>query len=417
MSQIESLLSDYKSGGLEDSAGVFTIDFQAAREKLSKFQLADPHEFLLKFVQAGNLAAKDIEVELSSKSSILLRGWSPDLTLEKLAERLASAGLIVGDDPLTHICVGLSALMGFVPQGVRLCQRVKGAKSAKLLDLGTTLEWKEIESNHTDGSSLKIWWPGVAEISKKTLANLLRERCTYSAVPIALDGEGFEAAIPETSGAHREKFFTTNETLAEHRLLRAQSFSSPMVPARPDAKITGDSSREAHLRLTVDLDSTATIWMVKAGVMSQKKRMDLGVPGIVGVVFADDVATDLTGSQFLENETFEEVRGFLKNVSSGLKEEALVHARNIAADSQPASPKAPLKTLLSYSICLFAFFGLLVSLWLMSPSVFMAFGLVIIFFWLFLPVPAIWWISRRYGCAKDQHTDEAAKRYLLSVLS
>ena len=220
MSQIESLLSDYKSGGLEDSAGVFTVDFQAAREKLSKFQLADPHEFLLKFVQAGNLAAKDIEVELSSKSSILLRGWSPDLTLEKLAERLASAGLIVGDDPLTHICVGLSALMGFVPQGVRLCQRVKGAKSAKLLDLGTTLEWKEIESNPRDGSSLKIWWPGVAEISKKTLANLLRERCTYSAVPIALDGEGFEAAIPETSGAHREKFFTTNETLAEHRLLR-----------------------------------------------------------------------------------------------------------------------------------------------------------------------------------------------------
>ncbi len=417
MGDIENLLSDYKKGGHEDSTGVFTIDFQAAREKLSKFQLADPHEFLLKFVQAGNLAANDIQVELGSKSNITLRGWSSELTLEKLAERLASTSLIVGDDPLTHLCIGLSALLGLVPEGIRLCHRVEGSKMAKLLDLGTTLEWKDIESNPENGSSLRIWWPGVAEISQKTLAGLLRERCTYSAVPIALNGAGLLAVIPKTPGAHREKFFRKNETLSELRTLRASGDAPPMADQRSKAKTKTGAERDSHLRLTVDLDPVATIWMVKAGVMTQKKRMELGVPGLVGAVFADDLATDLTGSQFLENATFDEIRVFLKEVGVELLEDALTDARQIGADAQPASATAPIGSLIGCSACLLAVLGFFATIWMIGPSNFRVdWGAATFMFWLVSPVPMVWWAIKRHGCEKDKNSDKAAKDYLVSVL-
>src|SRR5690606_35611974 len=72
MSKIEDLLNDYRDDGTEDSSGAFTIDFQKAREKLAKFQLRDPHEFILKFIQAGNRAggeSGEIDINLGKTFS------------------------------------------------------------------------------------------------------------------------------------------------------------------------------------------------------------------------------------------------------------------------------------------------------------------------------------------------------------
>lgn len=63
MEDLNELLEDYRDQGLTESEGVFTINFAKAREKLAQFQLPDPNLLVLKFVQAANLAATEIQID------------------------------------------------------------------------------------------------------------------------------------------------------------------------------------------------------------------------------------------------------------------------------------------------------------------------------------------------------------------
>jgi hypothetical protein len=255
VSDLEKLLDGYKDDGVEDSTGAFTIDFQKAREKLSKFQLADPHELILKLVQAGNLASSGMAVSCSGKLTVSYEGWNKELTLQKLADRLASASLIVGDDPLTHLCVGLSAMMAFDTGGIRLRQTFQGETAFKVLTVGKSLHWEELESGAASASDqLVVSMRMPAQLSTAHLKALLEERCGYAPVLITWEGKSLVPKLPQPTGAHRPKFFDHNKVLAEH-CLGQQQWNTPLLQVKGPIK---PSERMAHLTLTVDLDPRAT---------------------------------------------------------------------------------------------------------------------------------------------------------------
>lgn len=422
MSKIDQFLDDYRDDGREDSSGAFTIDFQKAREKLAKFQLRDPHEFILKFVQAGNLASgasSQIDIDFRKVATIHFHDWNHEWTLERLAERLASASLVAEQDPLTHLAVGISALMGLEMEELQLTQKRQGEPNGRALLVKKTLEWDSVEQLNPEASFLRITLPIPKGISIATLRALLASRCGFSAVPIRLDGEALKAQLPETSGAHRAQFFRENEVLASQYRLPQDLPNLPAIRALAGRSSALECDRWAHLSLTVDLDPKATVWFCKDGVMTEVKKLDLGVPGIVGVVSADDVATDLTGSQFLEGKEFEQLKDTLTRASRGLLDNAIDATKNIVSQGQPPSASAPVKGWHGCSGCSFALLG-----WYLSLKALGHFGaswvtgwvMPLTFFWIGFPLVWVGYAVWRHGCEKDDKSDGNARQHLLETL-
>lgn len=412
MSEIDRLLDDYKDAGVEDSEGVFTIDFAKAREKLARFQLPDPHELILKLVQAGNLASEGVAVSASSsKLTVSYQGWDSELTLKRLADRLASASLIVGDDALSYLSVGLSAMLGFGAP-VRLSQVVPGETVMRTLTVGQTLEWEEGATSRT-ASHFEVSMPMPESLSVDTLGQLLRERCLFSSVPVSWQRNDVRGTLPQPTGAHRPAFFRENKTLAEVAFGSGQE-KTPLLSLKRTPR---QSARMAHLALTVDVDPKATIWLCKAGVMAEKKHLDLGVPGLIGVVAADDVPTDLTGSQFLEGEPLEGIRNWLGIAGQMLLGDAIKGIKDVVSEAQPVSSNAPVATHYLLSGCSIALVGWILGVaviantkgtsdWIM-PN---------LFGWILFPIAWVaFWVSRN-GCEKDDKSDRAARIQLLDIL-
>lgn len=411
MSEIERLLDDYRDAGVGDSEGAFTIDFAKAREKLAKFQLPDPHELVLKFVQAGNLASQGVSIAVrKSTLSITYQDWSPELTLQKLADRLASASLIVGDDPLSHLSIGLSALLGLGCE-VRARQALPGEKQTTTLVVGQALEWSQ-EDDGLTGPLFELSAKMPDGLSSERLGKLLAERCVFSRVPVSWQGARVEALLPQPIGAHRPAFFRENKVLA-------QSFTGdgrmPLLTGPVPSRGKGD--RTAHLSLTVDLDPKATVWLCKAGVMAEKKHLDVGIPGIIGVVTADEVPTDLTGSQFLEGESLKQVEAWLRVSGRTLLSEAIAATKNVVSEAQPASSNAPIATRFACSGCLIALLGWMAGVAIINNTRDSS-GWIMpnLFFWILFPIGWVWFAIWRHGCEKDDKSDAAARRQLLGLL-
>lgn len=394
MGEVDSLLAGLRRDGVTESEGVFTIDFEKAREKLARFQLPDPHELVLKFVQAANLEADSICIDLRQQTSIFLEGWNPELTLGKLADRLASGSLVMGDGAVDHLCVGLSALLGMAPEGVVLRQSIRGVAGQKVLSLSRQLEWEQRETPEARASLLIIEVPG-QPLSSSRVRELLEERCAYSKVPIELSGQPVRAELPQSSGAHRGVYFRTNEQLA--------CLSLP----QDNAESGEAEGRQAELRLTVDLDPMATVWLTRAGVMAQRVSWDLGVPGVVAVVEADGLETDLTGTQFLEGEKLQLLRDWTQRGCERLLEEALRSVQAVETQAQPVSSSAPIRDSITRNGCVVSVLGLLATFWGwdFSESGIMA----VYFFWIAFPLPWTLVSLKLHGCEKDEESDKAGR--------
>lgn len=412
MSDIDRLLEDYKDDGVEESTGAFTVDFQKAREKLAKFQLTDPHELILKLVQAGNLASSGIDISVKSQTlRVAYDQWSSEFTLQRLADRLASASLIMGDDPLSHLSIGLSAMMGLATDPVRLSQRLAGENTIKTLFVARSLEWEEVEEPGDGLFEISMKLP--AQLSASRLGELLAERCIFAPVPILWNGKMVKPQPLEPSGSHRPAFFRENKVLAQHRHF-VDTWHTPLMPESGGHRA---SKRMAQLAMTVDLDPKATIWLCKAGVMAEKKRLDLGVPGMIGVVVADDVPTDLTGSQFLDGEALNGVEEWLRTCGQALLGEAIQATKNIISEAQPVRSDAPVATRHGCNGCMFALLGWGIGVAVISHTPHSS-GWIMpnLCFWLLFPLAWVGVTVKKHGCEKDDKSDLAAKTHLLDTL-
>jgi hypothetical protein len=145
--------------------------------------------------------------------------------------------------------------------------------------------------------------------------------------------------------------------------------------------------------------------------------VNLQIPGVIGVVEADDVPTDLTGSQFQDGETLAEVESWLGRSGQALLGEAIAATRGIMSEGQPASASAPVKTFHGCSGIVVAMVGWVLGMVAITryPSL-DGWGLTNFFFWLFFPIA---WVSvaiKRHGCDKDDKSDALAKAHLLQTL-
>lgn len=219
MSQLEGLVELLGQEGTLAAVGEFELDSEKARVKMQKFQLEDPHFYVLEFVQAAHLlGATRIDIAIDA-DEVEFRFDGDSLTAAELQDIYSAAFIKRADDrkrAMRHFALAINAAQMMRPaqilietgqgeEGVRLELRPgrddELDERAEVEHAGTRIYLREqFRSGH-----LVEFWRNVrgGELEEKLA---LRERCRYSRLPIYLDGEliSMQRALGDSLMGRRE---------------------------------------------------------------------------------------------------------------------------------------------------------------------------------------------------------------------
>lgn len=120
---LDELLAALQEGTTLDSHGTFTLDREKAREKMQRFQLAQPARYILELVQAAVLrGAPSIYFEISA-TDVHMRCQATPFTVndfENIYEALFSRSMVSQRQALRHLALGLCTAMSMNPKAVRV---------------------------------------------------------------------------------------------------------------------------------------------------------------------------------------------------------------------------------------------------------------------------------------------------------
>ena len=191
-------LKDLVAEGEKDSSGQFSLDFEKAREKLSKNLFAHPSNYLLKMVQfACAQGAAPIQVQTRRHDlQISFEGkpFSED-DLENLRKQLYQPEVEGNRQELKHLILALHAARAQQPEMLVFASRTPGSGRG-LLFHGDQVRPIEIPPGPTAQMLLirrkpKDSWLRQLFYSPRQLADdchALTSRCRYSWSPVYLDG-------------------------------------------------------------------------------------------------------------------------------------------------------------------------------------------------------------------------------------
>ncbi len=192
--------------GLVDSAqlvdeGSFTLDSKKALAKLRQFQLADPIEFVLFFIEAAWWLNKD-----TSSAQVHFRTSSTSLTVDLCGVRLNSRSLphlfsapLGKGKHLNHqvlSLLGQAANAALALNPARLVLTSDGGRSPYdriFIDSSGEISEPQMVSipNDQPKDSVRFEFEGklLSSLWIREIPNLLRERCRYTEFPVIVNGE------------------------------------------------------------------------------------------------------------------------------------------------------------------------------------------------------------------------------------
>lgn len=120
---LDEFLSALQQAGTVDTEGVFTLDREKAREKMQRFQLAQPARYILELVQAAVLrGATLIRFEISATQVRMMCAATPFVVkdFEDLYESLFARGHGASRQALRHLALGLCTALAMEPKQIRV---------------------------------------------------------------------------------------------------------------------------------------------------------------------------------------------------------------------------------------------------------------------------------------------------------
>ena len=221
MNQLDDMLAGLSAEGSLEARREFQIDSAKAREKLQKFQLEDPHFYVLELVQAAHLlGATEIRFTIDAdEMEVFFDGDA--LTRLELEELYSAAFAKLTDrrkQAMRHLAIGFNAAQALLPSKIEL-QVAEDVNSGSLLlvsrpgqerDEITEVEGPAgfvgtrvyLRESFRTGHLVEFFHNLKGSLAEKTA---LRERCLYSHIPVFLDGEQISTGhqLPEdVLGAH-----------------------------------------------------------------------------------------------------------------------------------------------------------------------------------------------------------------------
>ncbi len=326
-------IDEFSTEGAFHSSGTFTLSAAEAKAKLSRFQL-QPGMFLAKWVQAGvALGSQRIRIDLASHLRVTFVGsGSSGLRIDALMASLEDPLKLAPSTPEASLLFGI---LGSQSERTRpLTLQLKDPEGGVLIEiLGEEARGRSVPLTGTDWSiQITLSDPHDLEVT----LGVLRSRCSYSPIPIEFNGQALQSPwLQPAWGGYRlaEGFFSgdgpvrLNLPKPETRpcwctfhqgQYRERSSSEPQafLVSYPDE---GEQDGwNAHLSISAQLQGRARVLWVKHGVIVEEEQIDLGTPGVVAIVSADFLETDLSQIQLLRNEVYQARVALLRDQASQL---------------------------------------------------------------------------------------------------
>lgn len=275
------LIKRFQSEGALERRGEFQVDREKAREKMQKFQLPDPHAYVLELVKfATLLGATRIRFEIDA-DEMRMTCDSEALTAEDLENLYGAAFSRLKSKrqrALRHLAIGLTAADALSPSVVQI-RSVGNDGGASFESKGGEEHIRELSAGtiHTEIYIREKFRPGhLTEFFSSLAGSLaehyyLRERCLYSNVDITLGTEQISSGIKSNA-----QFQRVIDTPHEHGLIWL------LDSATPDSRVE----------------------ILQNGVLIATHRFAGNGAPFHAVVESTRLTTDLTQSAFVKDEAF-----------------------------------------------------------------------------------------------------------------
>lgn len=209
---IDDVLDDLASVGRVDSEGEFTLDRAKAREKMRRFQLADPRAYVLELVQAASLKGCTwVTFEIDSRDMIMELDGRPFTTAD--FDDIYGAVLTRRHDPdvlaRRQLALGVCSAMALRPAFIEV-ESGDGQQGARLIlrpDAEDVLEATQTSRAGTRIHVRERFTMGTFSAYFKNLAGtlaeeqLLRARCAHASFGIGLEGTRIDRGLVLHEGA------------------------------------------------------------------------------------------------------------------------------------------------------------------------------------------------------------------------
>lgn len=380
---------------------------------MAKFQLGHETYYLLKLMQAGVLAAETIHVERRRKNLIVsYHGWDHEkMNLEQLSQSFCSLFDVAPENAAGCLAVGLNAALNVsAKNSVSISLFGRGEGQGRTLVLGEELEWEDCQRGFASDSLLRITILEPKHSPAQTLETI-QERCRFAPVAITVEETYInEPALPETAEAHLGTYFERNTILGEYRYAGLNFPLEEQMGTLVHKNFS--DGRAKWLGLGVDVDPVSNLGLLKHGVITDFKKVNLGLPGLVGVVEASDLKTDLTALQVAESEELEELYAEVKRNGRGLVKDTVAGLDHVESERQATSASAPMSDVSAF-ISKGGIGSSLVAPFILADTIGQG---VLIGFAILLSTPVVALVSGFItGYGKDKESDEAARRVLRSL--
>ncbi|MCA9796986.1 MAG: hypothetical protein KC910_34485, partial [Candidatus Eremiobacteraeota bacterium] len=307
MAEIDALntyLQEFAQGGEVESVGRFTISSEAADEKLRKFQLLDPGLYVVQMVAAAVAGqATFLEVKSSlTRCEFLYDGEAA--TAEQL-EHLSGFLYDTTGMPrhLTELAVGLHAAQALEPKKI-MVESYRPDQAHRLTWRGNQQKLETIETRPGLFLHRVVVDKGFGLTSRVTnvhpeLANLMRV-CRYAPLQLKVDEQTINEPFRLPSPCLGVKVYPSLDPRAK-------------LSALPDGRFPSQESGQAPVAAILALGGASRgLAFVHQGILFRRPHTMLGLGSLTGLVVAPDLKKNLSHSDLVENDTYQEVVTQLK---------------------------------------------------------------------------------------------------------
>jgi hypothetical protein len=293
-SLVDSLVASLKADGVTEAEQGFTMDPETARKKMQAFQLPDPAQFLLAFVQAlVARGAERVQVDIDADDVLFTADGEPFTAadLDQVFNALFLRSVQRSTKSLRQLAIGICTAEATEPKLVRVVSG--GPEGGELLELrpGEPVRREHVAPDAA-GTRLHVKYGLVKRIQRALelrrrsdeLVELLRTRCRNARATVLVNGERVSRGLHELgfSGVHFE-------TEACRGFVGRQSHSG----------------------------GKTLVKLIQHGVWFTTVKMDELPRGTFALVDSERLSKDISQQQVVRDDAYQEVVSTLRDVLSG----------------------------------------------------------------------------------------------------
>lgn len=335
---MDRFVSQAAQAGVSDSSGSFTLNPARAREKMSNFQLARPGSYIGKIVQTANRAgAETVHIRVTrDRLTVEFKANAPELsdTGQVLQALIATHSL--QDSALRHLAVGLSAASSANMKEVRWETPEGSLVLTEDAIKQVPKQAKVLRFIARKKRTMAQWFLGLIYQAE---VDFLQEHCWHGYCTLLLDNrvqpwplqrwDAIAGYLDQVGLSPTRARLTILETLSPeeselwiapptNELAASGDSETFHLTADPDREKLGQPllyrgplttervSVSRALSVQPNLDGPGTLLLVKDGVLLDPIETQLGHPGVVLMVPAGKLRTDLSEYAVVQDDEFEE---------------------------------------------------------------------------------------------------------------